>query len=174
VKTDIYLSITIFKLCFPASHRREIINTKKRCLAEEIPMLYEKILAPIDGSALSMCALQEAIRLAKTTGGAITAIFASPETSHGSSFVMPQLPQSNDRERVLEEAKKAAKAADITIEALLLEGKVAEKILKTANDGLFDLIVIGARRLSNISGFIFGSVSQAVSKNASCPVLVTH
>lgn len=137
-------------------------------------MLYQKILVPIDGSVTSMCALQEAIRIAKTAGGAITVLFVSPATSQGSSFVMPQLPQSNDGKRVLEKAKKAVEAAGVTIEFLMLEGNVAENIVKTANDSFFNLIVIGARGLSNLSGFILGSVSQTVLKNASCPVLVTH
>ena len=72
------------------------------------------------------------------------------------------------------QAKKIADAASVTVDFMVLEGKVAENIIKTAKDGCYDLIIMGARGLGNLSGFILGSVSQAVIKEAGCPVLVTH
>ncbi len=48
------------------------------------------------------------------------------------------------------------------------------EVVKAAAEGNFDLIVIGARGLSSLSGLVLGSVRQGVIKNAACPVLVIH
>jgi nucleotide-binding universal stress UspA family protein len=137
-------------------------------------MLYEKILVPVDGSEQSLRALQEAIKITKAAGGKITVAYVCSETSEAPSFVMPQLSQSCNDRLVFAQSKKDAEAAGVTVEFLPLEGNVADQIVKAAADGCFDLIVIGARGLGNLSGLVLGSVSQSVLKHASCPVLVTH
>lgn len=137
-------------------------------------MLYGKILVPVDGSTHSILALQEAIRIVKTVGGEITAIFVCSESSEGSSFVMPKLAFDCDTESILAEAQRIGKASEVAIQGLTLKGDAVQRIVKAAGEGSFDLIVIGARGLSNLSGLILGSVSQGVIKNAACPVLVIH
>jgi nucleotide-binding universal stress UspA family protein len=137
-------------------------------------MLYEKILVPIDGSEQSLRALQEAIKIIKAAGGRITVAYVCSETSEGPSFVMPQLTQGCDDKSVFAQSKKIAEAAEIAVDFLPLKGNIADQIVKAAVDDCFDLIVIGARGLGNMSGLVLGSVSQSVLKSASCPVLVTH
>jgi nucleotide-binding universal stress UspA family protein len=152
----------------------KFINSKGRCLVGEIYMLYDKILVPIDGSEHSIRALGEATKVAKITGGIITLVYVSPACSTGPSLVMPQLSQlpCADNKTVLVEASKIAQTEDVKAETLMLQGDAAEQIVKTAKECNFDLIVIGARGLSKISGLILGSVSQGVVKSAPCPVLV--
>ena len=58
------------------------------------------------------------------------------------------------------------------VETLLGEGHTVEEILKTAKEGEFDLIVMGARGLSTIKEIFLGSVSHGVTRHAPCPVLV--
>jgi nucleotide-binding universal stress UspA family protein len=71
-------------------------------------MLYDKILVPIDGSANSIIALQEAIRIVKTAGGEITAAYVCPEPP-GSSGVMPNAAFGCDTESILAEALRKAR-----------------------------------------------------------------
>jgi len=52
-------------------------------------------------------------------------------------------------------------------------GRTVQGILKTAREGGFDLIVMGARGVSKIRELLLGSVSDGVIRNAPCPVLVT-
>jgi len=137
-------------------------------------MLYDKILVPVDGSAHSLRALQEAIRIAKTTGGDITAVYVCSESSEGSSFVMPKLAFGCDTESILAEAQRIGKANEVIIQVLSLKGNAVSEIVKAAAKGNFNLIVIGARGLSSLSGLVLGSVRQGVIKNAACPVLVIH
>jgi nucleotide-binding universal stress UspA family protein len=138
-------------------------------------MLYPKILVPVDGSVCCRGALSEAIKISKLTCGTITLIHAYEEET-------PAVMSNNEafHEMLLENGKKVigaaeniAQAGGISVETLLVEGDAADQIVKTAKDGGFDLIVIGARGRSKLTGLILGSVSQDVIKRAHCPVLVT-
>jgi nucleotide-binding universal stress UspA family protein len=137
-------------------------------------MLYEKILVPMDGSNPSINALKEATRISKAAGGKVTAAFVCSEVLEESSFVMPKISLGCDEKSVSGQAKKIADAAGAPVDFVMLEGKVAESIVKFAEAGCYDLIVIGARGMGTLSGLLLGSVSQVVIKEAGCPVLVTH
>ncbi|MEM3789229.1 MAG: universal stress protein, partial [Candidatus Bathyarchaeia archaeon] len=56
---------------------------------------------------------------------------------------------------------------------VLREGHVVQEIVRAAEEGKFDLIVMGARGISRIKELILGSVSDGVIRHAPCPVLVT-
>jgi nucleotide-binding universal stress UspA family protein len=60
-----------------------------------------------------------------------------------------------------------------TIEAQVLEGDPREEIVRAAEEWPADLVVLGARGLGPVAGFLLGSVSVAVSRHVHCPVLVT-
>jgi len=142
----------------------------------EVFVMYKKILVPIDGSEHSGRALQEAIKIAKMTSGAIALIHVHPIgasviTSSKQPFYQLLLEQCKEQ---LEEGQRVAKAEGLQVETFLLQGDTVENIVRTAKEGKYDLIVIGARGLGKISGFILGSVSQGVVQSAPCPVLVTR
>ncbi|MCW4000322.1 MAG: universal stress protein [Candidatus Bathyarchaeota archaeon] len=138
-------------------------------------MLYQKILVPIDGSACCRGALSEAVKISKVTGDVITLLHAydseAPNVMSSNEAFRESLLE--DGRKVVAEAKKIAEAEGIKVEALLVSGDAAGQIVKTAKEGSFELIVIGARGRSKLSGLILGSVSQDVIKRAHCPVLVT-
>ena len=75
---------------------------------------------------------------------------------------------------VLEEAAGALEAAGIPVVRELLEGPMAEAILRVAEVRECDLIVVGARGLSDLQGLLLGSVSHKVIQHAACPVLVVR
>ena len=55
------------------------------------------------------------------------------------------------------------------------EQPISEQILKFAVDNKIDLIIIGSRRLSEISKIkALGSVSRRVSENVDCPIMIIH
>ena len=69
--------------------------------------------------------------------------------------------------------KKAKKLkAKIKISKKLLKGRAADKIVETAHQGGFDLIVLGSRGLGEIKEIFLGSVSDRVADEAKCPVLI--
>jgi nucleotide-binding universal stress UspA family protein len=57
-------------------------------------------------------------------------------------------------------------------EGQLLEGDPRVAIVELATQWSADLVVVGARGLGTIAGFLLGSVSRAVVHHAGCPVLV--
>ena len=137
--------------------------------------MYQKILVAVDGSEHSNRALHEAINIAKMTDGTVTLIHVVPTKP---SVVMSSKEQfsemqQNKGEAVLADGKKKAEADGVSAETLLLEGDVVGQVVKTAKEGNFDLIVVGARGLSKLEELMLGSVSHGVAKNASCPVVVT-
>jgi nucleotide-binding universal stress UspA family protein len=54
----------------------------------------------------------------------------------------------------------------------VLEGEVAENIIRYAEENDTDLVMIGNRGLGGLKKLVLGSVSQKVVQKASCPVLV--
>ncbi len=77
-------------------------------------------------------------------------------------------------EKVIEEAGKELELAGVTFQTELLEGPMAEAIINVAKTRNADLIILGARGMSNLEGLLLGSVSQKVIHHAACPVLVVH
>jgi nucleotide-binding universal stress UspA family protein len=153
--------------------------------------LFQKILVPLDGSEYSLKALEIAIQIAKKFGGKITLIHVysvavrpiivpEPATLTPSGFPVMT---STEVSRVVEAARKSGsniladgeqrvRAEGVEVETLLKEGHMVQEIVKTARDGSFDLIVIGAKGISKIRELLLGSVSDGVIHHAPCPVLV--
>jgi nucleotide-binding universal stress UspA family protein len=75
---------------------------------------------------------------------------------------------------ILNDSKRIAEAEGVQADTLLQEGGVVDTIVKTAKDGKFDLIVVGARGLSKFEELLLGSVSHGVLEKAPCPVIVTR
>lgn len=128
---------------------------------------------PIDGSAHSTRALEEAIKIAKTTNGTVTLLTVQPNRTKILSSTN-QLSNDITKSIILAEGQKLAQAEGVFAEAILLEGKVVDQIVKTAKEGNFDVIIIGARGLNRFEEVLLGSISHGVVEKAPCPVIVTR
>ena len=81
---------------------------------------------------------------------------------------------------LLREAERAAKVAlgqaatgaRTKLDAVLAYGPVAQTIARQAKRLKSDLIIIGSRGLSDIKGFLMGSIARQVASIAPCSVLV--
>jgi len=153
--------------------------------------LFGKILVPLDGSEHSMRALDIALQLAKKFNSKITLIHVysvsvRPIVVPEPATFVPTIPTMAPTEysrvaeairkagaKILTEGAEKAKAEGIEVDTILREGHAVQEIVRTAQEGKFDLIVMGARGLSRIKEIILGSVSDGVIRNAPCPVLVT-
>ena len=67
---------------------------------------------------------------------------------------------------------RAATGSRTTIQTVLAHGSLAHTIAKQANRLKADLILMGSRGLSDIQGFLLGSVSRQVVSIVPCSVLV--
>jgi len=146
--------------------------------------MFRKILVPLDGSDHSTHALEVAVRIAKEFEGRITLIHVYSVSAW--PIGMPGIPESTltvpydqliegarkTGSAILVDAGKKGKNEGIQVKKLLKEGHTVEEILRTAREGKFDLIVMGARGISRIKEILLGSVTDGVMRHAPCPVLV--
>ena len=133
--------------------------------------MYKKILIPIDGSRESILAATQGVQLAAKFGTTITFVHIIP--------VLPLDVRGMVIDRFRAEAcellKKVAGDLDkfeVSIDIKINTGKTADSICRKARKRKYDLIVIGSRGLSEVKGYLLGSVSNAVTVHAPCPVLI--
>ena len=146
--------------------------------------LYQRILVPIDGSPTSSRGLDEAIRIAQLTGGALRLIHVADEISV--AFAMNAyagVPGDwterirADGARLLEEAQSTVAAAGVVSEAVQVDnfsGAVHEKIVEEAGRWPADLIVIGTHGRRGIGRLVLGSSAENVLRSAPVPVLLVR
>lgn len=151
--------------------------------------MFRKILVPVDGSEHSLKALEEAAQIAKLSSGQITLInvflvqpIVMPEPSAsgyagGPIFTGAEVSRIIDAaqksgNRILQDGEQRISASGVQVEKMLVEGHTVQEIVRAANEGNFDLIVIGARGISHIREMLLGSVTDGVIHHAHCAVLV--
>lgn len=154
-------------------------------------MSYKRILVPFDGSKFSKKALTEAIQIAKMANGIIylcTVVSIGNIVPPGSLLGLMRSASSGELQRkMLRSAKAQAKALERSqvdycklkgVNAhykIIIDGDVAEEILKVAKKKSINLIVIGSQGLHGIGKLkSLGSVSRKVSEYATCPVLIVR
>jgi len=150
--------------------------------------LIKKILAALDGSKPADKALDFALDLAEKYSANIVLLSVVPLVIvplgiYPTAGVPPIPPVAMDtyskelrvsHEKVLSEALKKAKKIkpNLKVSTKLVEGRPSDKIIETAKEGNFDIIVVGSRGLGGIKKLFLGSVSDRVANEAACPVLI--
>ena len=155
-------------------------------------MIFQKILVPLDGSEHSRRALESAIQIAKSFNSKLMLLtvhhititpVTSPELTIQAPVIVPDASAAEMTERAVEaahnydkkilaEAEAKVRSEKVEVETELIDGNAVEEIVRKAEEGKFDLIVMGARGLSTIKKLFIGSVSDGVIKKAPCPVLI--
>ncbi len=138
--------------------------------------MIKRILLPTDGSAFSERAFKYALYIAKLSGASIVALHVvavpAPKPLDTSSVKREMIRQA---EFVLMSVEDRAKAERVAIETKITAARsVSEAILQEVQESGCDLIVIGSHGLTGFRKFLLGSVSEAVVKGASLPVLVVR
>jgi nucleotide-binding universal stress UspA family protein len=78
--------------------------------------------------------------------------------------------------KVLDDARKITSDMGVEAETILETsfGNVAQKIIQVAQEKKFDLITVSSRGHSYLRSLMMGSICDAVTRNAPCPVLVVR
>ncbi|MBZ5708036.1 cation:proton antiporter [Nannocystis pusilla] len=138
------------------------------------PKLYrvwtpKKILVPTVGTEYSKNAVELAAVLAASTKAEVTIVHISRT---GSNDVDTARPQEIGAQIVAREAERAKKFG-ASVETVVLEGaRPEEDIVRLAEQGSFDLIVLGSSLRAVAARAFFGHRVESVLKNASCPVVL--
>ncbi|MFH1328370.1 MAG: universal stress protein [Candidatus Bathyarchaeota archaeon] len=77
-------------------------------------------------------------------------------------------------ERILNSGKDRIKKAGLDVVEKLEVGHPAEEICKAIEKGKFDLAILGSKGISEINSFFMGSISEKVTRYATCPVLIVR
>lgn len=140
--------------------------------------MFKKILVGYDGSAGSKAALEQAVKLSKTLGSEITALWVRSS--------LPHYPETVDE---IEEEKEAATSyfwklkneiadyaekQEVSIPTVTESGNSAKTIVDYAHTHNIDLIVLGHSGHSGIWGRFLGHTPDKVTENAHCSVLIVR
>ena len=136
----------------------------------------KKILAAVDGSDASMHAVRKAIDIAQKMGAEVTLAHVVPHV-----FVPAEVPF--DAGRLAEEAIKAGEAlltqaaAEVgqpAIARVCLRGAPGEALAELAEDGHFDMVVVGSKGRGAVARMLVGSITDRLVHICKRPVLVVR
>jgi nucleotide-binding universal stress UspA family protein len=141
--------------------------------------MYKQILVAVDGSATSLRGLDEAIRLAKATGGKLLLVHVVNELLSsdlaGYEKIIESLREAGAK--VLEHAVAHARRADVPCEHKLLEAfgeRPADLIVTEAKARSVDLIVLGTHGRRGLKRLALGSDAELVLRMSPVPVLLVR
>lgn len=138
--------------------------------------MIKRILLPTDGSAFSESASKYAVFLAKKLGCSLTAlhvISVQPPKKLGTESVERE--KAKQTELCFRSVEERAKAEGAELKTKILVARsISDTILEEADEGSYDIIIMGSHGITGFRKFLLGSVSEAVVRRATCPVLIIH
>lgn len=153
---------------------------------EPVDGLFRHILAPVDGSESGQLAVQMADRLAVSLDADLRFVHVVPSIlplsdpfGMGAMAMLDyeQIETSLEQEgkTILEKAKANIKAAKVTTELVHSSyQREAQVIVEYAQQGNFDLIVMGTHGRTGLDRLLLGSVAEGVAHHAAVPVLLVR
>ena len=138
-----------------------------------------KILTAMDGTKHSWSTLDKAIAYSKALDAELTVIgiveneplfiTSAPYNSIVENYKESMVKVATD---VLENAKKYCSEKGVKVETKLEYGAPAEVICSTADDGGFDLLVVGHSGAGRLEEFFLGSISNKIAHCVKTNVLI--
>ncbi|MDZ7842649.1 MAG: universal stress protein [Gammaproteobacteria bacterium] len=146
--------------------------------------MIKKILVPLDGSGYSKKALELACDLADKYEAELYLMHVILTGESKRTLVLggASITVNSSREKIEEAGRKVMEAAEQIaadrgckkVHSDVLVGPAAQAILEHAKGKNVDMIVMGSRGLSDISGLVVGSTSHKVSHLAECTCVMVH
>jgi nucleotide-binding universal stress UspA family protein/nitroimidazol reductase NimA-like FMN-containing flavoprotein (pyridoxamine 5'-phosphate oxidase superfamily) len=135
-----------------------------------------RVVVGIDGSSASLKALSQAVEEARFRGARLEVVYAWQypfEMAAGNFAVSAPQDMAQWAEEVLDQAV-ASIQGDPGVEVVRREafGPAVQVLMEVARGA--ELLVVGTRGHSRVTGLFLGSVSQYLAVHAPCPVLVVH
>jgi nucleotide-binding universal stress UspA family protein len=140
--------------------------------------MFEKILVAIDGSPFSDAAIAAAGGLAAKLGADVEVLHVHEHDAIPSKAGMsPDLETPEEANAVVAAAIERLKTNGVSAHGHVLQSAtrhVPRKINEFTNESGADLIIVGRRGLSSLTGMLVGSVSNKLIHTATVPVMVAH
>jgi len=148
-----------------------------------------KILCAVDGSEFSQWAIEAVGALDRSNLESLTLLHVA-DTHKLNQMGSPRVMSYRGARAALEKAgdallQQASQQANVVlsqsavrprtkVRTVMLEGFPPTVIVRRATQERANLIVVGTRGLSDVKGFLLGSVARKVASLAPCPVLVVR
>ncbi len=139
----------------------------------------QTILLPFDGSEPAERALHTAA--SAFVEPEITVIYVvdpldslSATGMEGPTITSMQHQREEAGEQRLEEAEGILASYDVAVDTMLRVGDVTREVVRAAEEGEIDHIVIGSHGRSGIDRFLLGSVAEKVVRRSPVPVTVVR
>jgi nucleotide-binding universal stress UspA family protein len=142
------------------------------------PVNYQRIVCAVDFSKATRPSLDIAASLAAEAGGRVTVAHVVEMPHEIPDTAMPDL--RDQRAVRFQHARRQLKTLTAPlrqscgIDDMLLAGTPAHEILRLADEQQADLIVMGRQGRGAVERMLHGSVTQHVTRRATCPVLTVH
>lgn len=140
--------------------------------------MFEKIVVAIDGSPFSDAAIAAAGGLAAKLGADVEVLHVHEHDLIPSKAGMsPDLETPEEANVVVAAAIERLKSNGVSANGHVLQSStrdVPRKIIEFTNESGADLIIVGRRGLSSLTGMLVGSVSNKLIHAATVPVMVAH
>lgn len=145
--------------------------------------MYKKILVPIDGSDGSLLAVDHCLKMLEYEKPEKIVLFHAvsyPKQLEPYSGKMratmrqvkEQLEEHGDHILANAKNKITEKNTGVPVETKLVWGDPKYEIVTEADEGKYDLLVMGSRGLSGIKSFFLGSVGSHVAQHVKCTVML--
>ncbi|MEO5606519.1 MAG: universal stress protein [Polaromonas sp.] len=146
--------------------------------------IYHVILVALDGSATSDKALDEAIRLARLSGGRLRLLHVVDEMRYVTGFepamnylneIVPLMCSAG--EKLLAQGRQQAIDQGVQADCVLIEqgpSRVCDYVSEQARLAGADLIVVGSHGRRGVGRVLLGSDAEQIVRHAPVPVLVVR
>lgn len=145
-----------------------------------------KVLVPTDGSEHSRKAVEYAAKMLAGTSSRITllTVFENPVYVPLIDEITPPIAPIAYEEinealmesanKLLENEQKPLVSEGLEVELKLRIGNTTSEIMNEAEEGGFELIIVGSRGHGRLGEAFLGSVSYKLAHHAKCPVLIVR
>jgi nucleotide-binding universal stress UspA family protein len=138
--------------------------------------VFQKILVGYDGSKSARAALERAAVIAQKFGAELTALWVrEPRPRHSDlpgEFEGEEEAATEYFQERRREIQEIAEQHGVQIRCETRPGHAAKTILGYADEGGFDLIVVGHSDHSELWGRLLGDTADRISDHAQCSVLI--
>jgi nucleotide-binding universal stress UspA family protein len=145
--------------------------------------VFKRIVVGTDGSETAAEAVNQAVEMAKLTGGTLSIVSAyepvskrqvEVEARDAPADVAHEINPREDVNVILESAAASAKQQGIDVQMHAVQDDPADAILNVAEETDADLIVVGNKGMTGARRFLLGSVPNNVSHHAPCSVIIVR
>jgi len=136
-----------------------------------------KILVATDGSEHSQRAVQRALELAEQQGAEVTIMSVAYIAPDYLEEMPPNIADKlrAEAQKALDKAKALFEAKNLPTTTVIEVGLVpANLIIKKAEEGKFDRIVLGATGVTGFKRLLMGSTASKVAAQAPCEVTIVR